>query len=102
VDIFRNVDYTMAILMGACKYAIKAFGGFSVTGILPNSLASKLMSLYAKFYGGHIPKGSIFSWLQSLGARGWFKYLSEKASWFLAGELDAAMWIAQCCSCSCE
>ena len=43
--------------------------GFGAAGVKSGSLATLIQS---KFYGGYIAKGSIFSYLQSIGATGCF------------------------------
>lgn len=41
--------------------------GFTATGIASGSIAAKMMSLFAIFYGGGILPGSLVATLQSIG-----------------------------------
>lgn len=47
--------------------ALLAALGFGSLGIVAGSIAAKLMSWIAIFYGGAVPAGSIFAILQSFG-----------------------------------
>uniref|UniRef100_A0A3B5Q8R0 Interferon alpha-inducible protein 27-like protein 2A n=1 Tax=Xiphophorus maculatus TaxID=8083 RepID=A0A3B5Q8R0_XIPMA len=49
--------------------ALLAALGFTATGIASGSIAAKMMSLFALFYGGGIPAGGLVATLQSIG---WF------------------------------
>ncbi|XP_043999137.1 interferon alpha-inducible protein 27-like protein 2A isoform X1 [Gambusia affinis] len=72
-----------------CKYIVTGAGGvatvvltpvllaslgFTATGIASGSIAAKMMSLFAIFYGGGILPGSLVATLQSIGmgGLGWF------------------------------
>lgn len=47
--------------------ALLAALGFTATGIASGSIAAKMMSLFALFYGGGIPAGGLVATLQSIG-----------------------------------
>ncbi|XP_032403094.1 interferon alpha-inducible protein 27, mitochondrial-like isoform X1 [Xiphophorus hellerii] len=48
--------------------ALLAALGFTATGIASGSIAAKMMSLFALFYGGGIPAGGLVATLQSIVA----------------------------------
>ncbi|MEQ2207367.1 hypothetical protein XENOCAPTIV_011224 [Xenoophorus captivus] len=50
--------------------ALLAALGFTTTGIAAGSIAAKMMSWFAVFYGGGIPAGGLVATLQSLGKQG--------------------------------
>ncbi|MED6248760.1 hypothetical protein ATANTOWER_004587, partial [Ataeniobius toweri] len=54
--------------------ALLAALGFTTTGIAAGSIAAKMMSSFAVFYGGGIPAGGLVATLQSIGMTGlgWF------------------------------
>ncbi|KAK2826235.1 hypothetical protein Q5P01_020449 [Channa striata] len=69
--------------------AILAQLGFTATGVAAGSIAAKLMSWIAIFYGGGVPAGSVFAFFQSLGAGG----LSWLGSGFLASFGAGFGWV---------
>ena len=50
-------------------FAISALG-FGAGGIVPGSIAAKMMSLSAIWNGGGVPAGGLVAFLQSLGTNG--------------------------------
>ena len=54
--------------------------GFTSSGIAAGTIAAKLMSWTAYFYGGGVPANSLVAILQSIGAKGlgwWFGILDK-------------------------
>uniref|UniRef100_A0A3B5R9H3 Interferon alpha-inducible protein 27-like protein 2A n=1 Tax=Xiphophorus maculatus TaxID=8083 RepID=A0A3B5R9H3_XIPMA len=66
----KNLKYATVVLTPALLAAL----GFTATGIASGSIAAKMMSLFALFYGGGIPAGGLVATLQSIGMTGlgWF------------------------------